>query len=464
MRAALAILVSFALAGCGSEPPKPNIVLIMVDTLRADHLGSYGYPADVSPNLDVLARESIVFENCFSQSPWTKPSTASLMTSLYPQVHGLTNHEGQYWGGEGSESRTGVLPDQAETLAESLRAAGYRTGAFIANSWVIRNYGFAQGFEVFDDYSARLDTPADKLIDEARTWLDSIEGRGDPFFLYVHAMDVHAPYDAPKGDYDLLLGNPSMADNRYLSNSEVPYNRWNNIEKRPDWATDDMRHQVAYWRTRYASGVRAFDRRVARLMADLRRRGVLENTYVVVTSDHGEQLFEHGDWSHGRGLWDHQLHVPLIVRAPERHGAGRRVAEVVQQVDIMPTLLSLAGAAPASRMQGRDLSRWIRSESEQESGTVSFGTATAKRPGLYSIRTRTHKLLFDIDTGEIRLFDLVSDPREQRDVAADQPELAQDLKDRLAAHISDSLADGTLESELAEVSQEVQQRLRELGY
>ena len=224
-----------------------------------------------------------------------------------------------------------------------------------------------------------------------------------------------------------------------------------------------MRHQVAYWRARYASGVRAFDRRVALLIAYLRRKGMLENTYIVVTSDHGEQLFEHGDWSHGRGLWDHQLHVPLIVRAPNAQGGGRSVDEIVEQIDIMPTLLALAGAAAPETVQGRDLSHLILGDFGAEGG-VSFGTATAKRPGLYSIRTKTHKLLLDIDTGEVQLFDLASDPLEQRDVAAANPDVAQRLKDSLAEHIAESLANGTLESELAEVSEDIQHRLRELGY
>ena len=197
------------LAACGEgRPEPPNLILVVADTLRADYLGFYGFDGDVSPILDRLAAESVVFENCFSQAPWTKPSAASLLTSLYPGTHGLTDHEGGY-GSE--EPRTSVLPDSAVTLAEILGERGYRTGAFVANSFLARDYGFAQGFDVYDDYAAPAETPADEILVHAGRWLEHSD-QDRPFFLYVHLMDVHWPYDAGQWDYDgqFSLSNPPL--------------------------------------------------------------------------------------------------------------------------------------------------------------------------------------------------------------------------------------------------------------
>ncbi|TDJ70682.1 MAG: hypothetical protein E2O39_09705 [Planctomycetota bacterium] len=456
------VLVGFSIPACSRPQLPPNIILIVVDTLRADYLGSYGFEGAISPNLDRLASESVVFEQCFAQAPWTKPSTASLLTSLYPQVHGLTNHEGKYWGEGSAEARTGILPDRAVTLAEELRDAGYRTAAIVSNPWLHHDYGFAQGFDFYDDHAAWSFARGDVIVDAARTW---IEERGtEPFFLYVHFMDVHAPYGAPKVDFDALSGAPSLKADLELSEAQVPYNRWSNIEVRPDWATDAARHRLAYWRTRYASGVRAFDRSVQTLLYHLEHAGLLETSWVVLTSDHGEQLFEHGDWSHGRSLYDHQLHVPLIMRAPRARDAGRRVGTIVQHVDLMPTLLSLAGVPLPDGLQGRDLSALLAGGSLATDEEVSFGTATETRPGLCTVRTPTHRLVLDVESGEMQLFDLVSDPGEQRNLAADSPELAEKLRDRLALHLVESTAAGTLESETGAVPESLRRQLEALGY
>lgn len=444
---------------CATDwPEHPNLVLLVVDTLRADHLGSYGYPAPITPNLDRFAAESIQFDHCFSQAPWTKPAMASLFTSLYAHVHGQTNHEGKYWGGDSPEMRTGVLPDSAVTLAELLREHGYRTAGFVANPWLAARYGFAQGFDHFDDGEALRFPVATVLIDRAQSWLEGI-GASEPYFLFLHFMDVHAPYDATQEDYELMRVD---GERRRLSEDEVPYNRWQNIEVRPEWAGDDTRHEVDYWRARYASGVRAFDRRLSTFLDRLREEGQLDRSYVILTSDHGEELFEHGDWSHGQNLHDHQLHVPLLIRQPGGRQQGTRVGDLTELVDVMPTILALAGIEVPPSLQGRALLPLGRgSETEP---AVAYATATQNRPGLHAVRTHRHKLVLDLDSNAGMLFDLAADPAELQDVTALSWGTANRLRERLLDHIATSLEAGSFEAETNVLPDKVQERLKALGY
>jgi len=457
----LALLLVPSVA-CRPARPRPNIILILVDTLRADYLGAYGFRGAVSPHVDALAGESIVFRNCFTPAPWTKPAVASLFTSLYPQVHGLTNHEGKYWGDETPGLKTGVLSERAVTLAEGLREQGYRTAGFVSNPWVTTAYGFAQGFDFYHEKETGLTTTVDDLADDARSWIEALDS-DEPYFLYLHFMDVHAPYNASHEDYRALQGSRDVYSGTRLGPNELPDLRWSNIEVRPDWATDEMRREVRYWRARYASGVRAFDRRLGKLLGWLRETGELERSLLVFTSDHGEELHEHGDWSHGQNLYDHQLHVPLMVRNPGGRGGGAEVHSFVELVDLMPTLLSLAGTVAPERAQGRDVSVLLEGGATEDPD-VTFATATQRVPGLYSVRTPSHKLTYEIDTEQRSLFDIVRDGDEQRDIAARQPKIADELQDRLLTYIRDSVSGGTLEAETAEIPPELKERLEALGY
>ena len=441
---------------------RPNIIFILVDTLRADYLGAYGFEGRVSPEMDALARESILFRNCFTQSPWTKPAVATLFTSLHPQVHGLTNHEGKYWGEATPEMRTGILSRRATTLAERLRESGYETAGFIANPWLDAAYGFDQGFDVYYDEETDFSTTARHLMDDVRAWFDAREA-DKPYFLYLHLMDVHAPYSASRPDFITVRQSPTLQSDHILGPKEMPDLRWHNLEIRPSWATDEMRREVAYWRARYASGVRATDRRLGLFLDYLRKRNELDSSILVLTSDHGEELFEHGDWSHGQSLFDHQLRIPLIIRNPQGRGGGVEVDTFIDLIDLMPTLLAVARAEPPEGMQGRDMSAVLEGH-PVERPEFTFATATQRIPRFYSVRTARHKLLLHLDTEWQRLFEMANDGTEHEDVSAREPEVAQELRDRLLAHIRDSVAGGTLETETAEIPEELQERLRALGY
>lgn len=470
--------LALALSGMGCARPgaePPNIVVLVVDTLRADHLGTHGFPGDISPALDRLAGEALVFDNAFAQSPWTKPSTASLFTSLYPQVHRVTTHEGEDWGGlpESGDGGSKVLPPQAVTLAEVLRDHGYRTAAFVANPFISAHFGFDQGF---DSYDVRLEyerNRAEHLVAAARAWLVARDP-GQPFFLYLHFMDVHAPYDAPQADYRALEGSAS-ADGRVLRPDQMPDRRFHNIEVRPTWATAADRRRVDYWRTRYASGVRKLDREVGALLSFLADNGLDDSTIVVLTSDHGEELFEHGSWSHGFSFYEHQLRVPLFVRVPAGPDGpagpgvtggtprGRRTTEMIEGVDVMPTLLAAAGIPAADGLQGRDLSALLRGDAI-DGGEYCFAGASLAGGRSHALRSRDHKLILDLDSGLARLYDLAADPGEQTDIAGTDPELTTRLSTRLLRHLDESVADGVLEAEAAEIPADVLKSIEALGY
>lgn len=449
---------------CRGRADRPNIILMLVDTLRADYLGVYGFEGEISPNLDRFAEESVVFLNCFSQSPWTKPAVASLFTSLYPESHGLTNHEGKYWGDPSHEARMGILSDRAVTLAEALRERGYQTAAFISNPWIQAKYGFAQGFDVYDEQYLVTNRkwPVDTLARKARSWLES-RNPDEPFFLYLHFMDVHAPYPGSRSDFDTLIESPSLGSDLTLTESEAPDIRWKNIENRPEWATNRMRRRLSYWRARYASGVRTFDRRLASFLKSLSRTGEFNDSYVIVTSDHGEELFEHGDWSHGQNLFDHQLHVPLLIRNPKGQQGGRRVEKITELIDLMPTLLSIAGAESEAPMQGQDISSYFFGNPPDDA-RVSFATATQRNPALHSLRTKRHKFILNVKTGQSRLFDILADPGEKKGHPGLELETAQVLRDQLTAHVAQSAALGTFPTKTTDVSEEELERLKSLGY
>ncbi len=307
----LAVLGALALALLlHAQPAPPNVVFITIDTVRADHLGAYGYTKGSTPALDRLARDGVRFADATSQAPLTGPAHAALLTGSYPARFGVR------------DNATTPLPPGAPTMAEAFKAGGYRTGAFIGAFIVDAQYGFGQGFDEFDAHFARFANadkidarrPGGEVTDAALQWIAATP-RGRPFFAWVHLYDAHSPYEVP-----------------------APY------------------------RSRFASlpydaAVSYVDACVGRIVAALEQSGHLDRTIIAVVADHGESLGEHGEKEHGLFLYDAVLHVPWIIRLPGRQHAGTVVATQVRSIDVLPTLAELAGvpARHAHRWRERRL-------------------------------------------------------------------------------------------------------------
>jgi len=442
----------------------PSIILIVVDTLRADYLGCYGFDGDISPGIDELAAESVLFERCSSQAPWTTPSLASMMTSLLPQAHGVAlspdaQRDYQTW----SREWTPAVPDVTVTLAEVLREKGYRTGAFVANPFLSHKLGFEQGFEVFDVSATKgRSRAAPAVLEPAVLWLDSVLLSRRPFFLYLHLMDVHGPYNAPEGDFNAVRESPGLGEARHITRRE--FNRIQSHLRRPRWTGLRGGKDLRTWRGRYAAGVHAADRHLGHLLNRLRREERWKNTVVVLTADHGEELLDHGGWDHGLSLYEHQLHVPLLIRYPGAEHGGTRVSDVVRLVDLMPTLIKIAEAEVPVAAVGADLTPLTRLTPGLEPPRSVFASSIKNRPKRSSVTVGPYKLIADVDGGNTRLFDLVSDPGERRDVAPVRPDVVRDLSARLRDYLLHIAATAPAPAATVELSDEQVEQLRELGY
>lgn len=333
------LLLLFTMLGAcndaGSERPR-NVILVCMDTVRADHLGCYGYERATTPTLDALAERSIVFEDASATACWTKPSVPSFLTGTYPIQHGVYSGSSRDEAGTHSD----VLPEDATTLAEAFRQAGYATAAFVKNAQLRRGLGFEQGFDEYVDEAG----DAREIRWRARDWLDDHDGE-QPFFLYLHFLDAHWPYPVP---------------DEYAT-------RWTGAEEAKlfrgkDWRglraaiNDGERGLSSSERDGliglYDGALRFIDDQLALLLADVERRGLAEDTVVCVISDHGEEFLEHGRIGHGHGLYEGLLRVPWILHVPGE--AARRVTNAVSLTDVFPTLLSAARVAQTGTDVGID--------------------------------------------------------------------------------------------------------------
>ena len=419
----LALLALAALAasggGCAREPaPVPNVVLITIDTLRADHLGVYGAAAIETPAIDALARQGVRFENAFTPVPLTLPAHWTLHTGLQPWQHGVVDN--------GWTLRESPVP----TLAERFAAAGYDTAAFVAAFVLNRSFGLDRGFARYDDgpaADAALDqllhatASADERVGRALRWLTARSEPRRPFFLWLHLFDPHAPYEPPS-------------------------------------------HFRSRYRDRPYDGEIAFvDSQIARLLAGLERQGVAGSTLVVLTSDHGESLGEHGEMTHGILLYDATLHVPLIFRLPAGARAGEVRRDPVSLADLAPTVLGLAGLAapaPAWPGAGRDLfaadppaPEPLGAISEAPRSRLGWAPLVAVREGDWKFIAAPRPELYHLgeDPGE-RHDRFASERRRAAALAGFTRELANQLQQRLAA------------ASLAEPTNEDQAALAALGY
>ena len=398
---ALATACALAPLGCASEQRPPNLLLVVLDTLRADRLGAYGSTRGLTPFLDELAGRGIVFENAYATSSWTSPSIASLFTSRHPIQHGIVGFES-------------VLGEGEATLAESLHALGFTNGGFSANFRITEKLGYGQGFDVWRAYLESTDerdhgpkVPARFVRKQALAWLESVWHRESPrpVFLYVHLMEPHSPYDPPEPVRQRLVPGASRAEID-AANALLVGLRFSDLSD----------EQVALLAALYDAEVATLDAELRTLFAALNKNGFLEHSIVAVAADHGEEFREHGMLLHGVTLFEAGVRVPLLLLGPGLE-AGRRLSQPVSLLDVAPTLLDLLGARVQERFEGHSLLPQLRgSQGAAGSGDILF--ELAPKFDVQDIRSHSRglvrgarKLLVD-PQGRPRVFDLAHDPGE----------------------------------------------------
>jgi arylsulfatase A-like enzyme len=480
LRASFAAVLVLAVAGHGgamiaggtepatTEAPAPapegapNILFLLVDTLRADHLQSYGYEKQTSPVLDRIAAEGLRFHAAYAQATWTRPSVASLMTSLYPASH-LTNS---------TEIR---VPEELPTLAEVVRAQGYATAGFSANRNVSEIFGFHQGFDVFwthasDELNSMLrfttwervmeilrglglvghKSPANQaehITDRVLRWVE--EHDGSPYFLYIQYIDPHGPYDPPAHYLEEVGIEPldrDLAAKMNVTHGADPF---------PFFEVEGVDEaSLARVRELYDAEIAYCDREIGRLLDAMRERGLLDNTYIVVTSDHGEEFWEHKQFGHGQSAYDELARVPLLVDGPGIEPGV--VPGAVELIDLYPTIATWVGAPLPPRIQGRDLNDLIAGGAREEAAEALVSNMKGfeltawvfGREKLVRIELRGEEAWM--------LYDLDADPLEQNDLAAARPERLAELKalllerrQRAAEYRVDGVETTTMDRDLA---------------
>ncbi len=452
----LSMLALLVLPGCDEvskdrpPAPRPNIILISLDTLRPDHLPFYGYSRQTAPVLSRIASAGVVFERAYSQAPKTAPSHMSLFTGLYPGAHGVRNL---------SDGQNPALSSEIPMLAELLQAAGYRTGGFTGGGHMVAALGFHRGFERFVAGRATLKF--------ALRWLKHQHFGEAPVFVFYHTYAVHDPYvTAPRfqvfNDPEYrgrIIGDPNtlkrLAGGRWWDQRDLFWSR-------VDLASSEDLQRL---RDLYDAGILVADSQVERLKDGLRSKGLLEDALVIVLSDHGEEFLEHGGFLH-RSLYQENLRVPLLMQFPSElgeHLRGVRFDRTVRLIDLLPTLVEYLELPAPTAMQGRSFLGRLRDPglSERPDSIVSEWPEAGQK----AIEDDGWKMIVDRE-GSRELYHLAADPGELDDLsgrAAGQTtrlgELLQEV-DRWSAGIRQRVVEG----ELQELDPEIRRQLKALGY
>jgi arylsulfatase A-like enzyme/lipopolysaccharide biosynthesis regulator YciM len=397
-----------------------NVILITIDTLRADRIGAYGSDRVATPNMDRLADEGVLFTNAASTVPFTLPAHSSIMTGSYPPQHGVRENVGY------------VLGSSLPTLAEKMSASGRSTAAFVSAFVLDARWGISRGFDTyFDEFDLAENESANlgsvqrdgaETIAEAVRWLDTSPAR--PLFLWLHLYDAHDPYEPTE-----------------------PY--------RSQYPNRPYEGEVAYT-----------DFLIGEFRSALEERDLLDNSLIILTSDHGEGLGQHREGFHGFFIYDSTVHVPLMIRLPAREGAGRVVDEAVSHVDLMPTILEAVGRPIPDQIQGRSLVPLIVGSTvdDIESAIYSESMYPLLHYGwapLRSLRKGRYKF---IDSPQPELYDLRADPLEQTNILLDERRRSRELKDELDRLVEQLKTDEPANVEPAELDEETLLQLRALGY
>jgi arylsulfatase A-like enzyme len=462
MKRLLLALLCLVATGCGDAAPLrfQRVVLVTLDTLRADHLGPYGYPRATSPFLDELASRGVVFERAYAPMATTAPSHASIFTSLYPLEHGVVSNGRR-------------LGASFPTLAQRLRTAGFRTAGFVSTHAHWRPLDLDRGFETFDARpreSGEVYRTADRTVDAALEWVSGCSDC-ERLLLFVHLFDAHAPLRPPERHLDVFR---SAAPGDRLEHAEF----LEASHRVPIAFYGEDPGRMLFIMDRYDAEVRFVDEQLRRLYEGLASRGLADATLWVVTADHGEGLGNHRWMGHGQA-YEESLRVPLIFHAPDGRLASRRVASIVEHVDLLPTVLALVEGVEASDdpISGRSLVPLLRGEPPRapraafgQRGAIPREDEVRRLPqedpgdldGQQFALTEARWKLLQHTAGPDRLYDLASDPYESRDLLA-EGEAPQ--AERLRRALDERLRSLRRTTPLApEVDSETAEELRALGY
>lgn len=439
-----AIVLTTGNVACGSNQTprarKSPVILISIDTLRADHLGCYGYGRPTSPHIDEFSRDAVLFERCISQSTSTLASHGSMLTSLLPVHHGA------------SFTRTAPLPPSVTTLAEVLKGAGYKTMSVNDGGQIAPQFGLGKGFDLYDNldlYFAPHQLYFKRTAAKAVDWLEA--NTGAKSFLFLHTYETHHPY-TPKKEalrlFEKSYAGPLPAD---ISVDLIGKINAGAVKLSPG----DKAHIVAA----YDAEIRSMDEAFGAFIAYLKKKGLYENAVIIFTSDHGEEFGEHGIMaSHSEDLYTEQTHVPLIIKFPGARHASQKAGALVRSIDIMPTLLDLLGLPIPLACEGTSLLPLARGKRPKEPlYAVSQRDMLETYPsGFWSITDGKWKLF------DAKLFDLENDPQEKTDVSAAHPDLKLKLRRRVLRMMGKSRVEALQEK--AKVDEALKERLRSLGY
>jgi arylsulfatase A-like enzyme len=409
-------------AWTAARRPLPNIIMLTVDTLRADHMALYGYQRETMPAVQAFADTAVVFDNAVVPRGSTRPSYASMLTGLYPFHHGV-------------RCNGSVLNADLVTLPEVLQAVGYHTAGFVSNFVLVGELsGFDQGFDVYDDRveerepnRPNYERTAANTLRAILQWLASDPPK--PFFLFTNFIDPHGPYHPPQRFREMF----HSTEQRQLSDEDIP--AYQRIEGE---------HNYFDYVDRYDGEIRYVDEALGLLIEQLKAQGLWDDAVVIFTADHGESMGEHGIYfTHHLHVWEETVRVPLVVRLPQTL-SPRRVQSLCSPMDLMPTLLEYLHITPAGQFDGRSLLPLMEGETG-DNRTVflefpNVATPQASYPDEYAVRTQTHKLIrvYDPTNGRLEMqavFDVATDPNEQKPIPFD----ATDLTHRRLAERFDSI-------------------------
>lgn len=456
------VLPGLVLSGCVSEalprgvPERPNVLLISLDTVRRDAVGAYhgsDGPSD-TPYLDRFARESVLFEQAYAPIPSTLPSHMTMFTGLSPDVHGIQR----------SDLR---LADHVVTLPQRLAEAGWRTEGIVTNAWIKADYGFGRGFDRYQELPHGF-LFAERVNHRAVEALDALPV-GAPWFLFLHYLDAHSdprrvghtlPYFAPdrfREDTGIAADDPRFCD---------PQGRCaTDFLLEADLARRAVQTEIVRdVRALYARGVRYLDTQLGTLFAALRKRGLYEDTMIIVLSDHGEEFREHGRFAHTQAF-EPGVAVPLMIKMPGGAGAGRRVPDPVGHEALLPSLLELLQLPPVEDARAASFAGLVHGVARAE-GAVLVRDKQRRR---YGFRLGRYKLIRDFDAGTVALYDLNRDPSESRDLSTVRPAVTRDLEARLERRLRRDrrqavVVRAAVPTVVPVLTAEEQQRLEAIGY